>query len=67
MTEWILCPNCHMPSPKPIEPDLELALRQTLEEFYNAESFRNSMYSEGYNSALRHITEYLDGRSWEKS
>ena len=34
---------------------------QTIDELYNSEVDRHPMYSDGYNDALRHILEFMEG------
>ena len=41
--------------------NLELALRQMIDEIYGDQAERNAMYSDGYNHALDHVLEFLDG------
>ena len=41
--------------------NLETAIRQAIDELYNSEVDRHPMYSDGYNDALRHILEVMEG------
>lgn len=41
--------------------DLETELRDMIDAVYDMERERNAMYSEGYNHALDHVLEFLDG------
>ena len=42
-------------------------LRDTIDELYDSEKERHPMFSEGYNHALSHITEFLDGDAFKRS
>ena len=41
--------------------NLETAIRQAIDELYNSQVDRNPMYSDGYNDALRHVLEIMEG------
>ena len=41
--------------------NLETAIRQAVDELYNSQVDRNPMYSDGYNDALRHVLEVMEG------
>lgn len=64
-SQFMTCPQCHVPSPMPIQPNIKAIVEgiyQTLDELHNTQFDRHPMYSEGYNNALTHVAEYLNGR-----
>lgn len=38
------------------------AILDTIDELYDMEANRHPMFSEGYNYAMRHILEFIEGR-----